>query len=88
MYVNDPIGLPWTEGNTWQSVDVRGAWLPIVAKLNEDLLNMDPDYRVSQVKEKFGGLRYYYETKTSPTVRFMMGDRVRQAELEAYRAEV
>lgn len=88
MYKNDPLGLPWTEGNTWQSVDVQEAWFPIIEKLNRDLLNLDPDYRVFQVKEKFGDLRYYYETGTTPTVRFMMESRVREAELEAYGAKV
>lgn len=89
MHVNDPIGLPWTEGNTWQSVDVRDAWLPIITKLNKDLLKVDPDYRVFQVKEKFGGLRYYFEIHTDNLMaRELMRDLVGQAELECRDAEV
>jgi hypothetical protein len=34
-------------------------WWPIVWKLHAALLELDPDYRISQIKEKFGGLRYY-----------------------------
>lgn len=84
MYVNDPIGLPWTEGNTWQSVDVGEAWVPIIERLNRDLLNMDPDYRVIQVKEKFGELRYYFDSRTTPTVLRLMNQRVAQAESECH----
>lgn len=88
MYVNDPIGLPWEEGNTWQSVDVREAWHPIVEKLNEDLLAIDPNYKVLQVKEKFGDLRYYYTTNAGAGARLLMDNRVRRAELEAFHANV
>lgn len=34
-------------------------WLPLVAELHETLLTTDPDYGVTQIKEKFGGLRFY-----------------------------
>ena len=33
-------------------------WLEIVVNLHEQLLD-NPDYRIVQVKEKFGGLRFY-----------------------------
>lgn len=36
-------------------------WFPIVERLHEEMAKIDPDYTVQQVKEKFGGLRYYYE---------------------------
>lgn len=35
-------------------------WWPIVEKLHKQLLKIDPDYKIGQIKEKFGGLRYYY----------------------------
>jgi len=34
-------------------------WLPIVIRLNEALGRIYPDYKIDQIKEKFGGLRYY-----------------------------
>lgn len=42
-------------------LSIHPGWYPIVAKLNEDIAALYPDYQVLQVKEKFGGLRYYYE---------------------------
>lgn len=37
-------------------------WLPIIMELNKKLEAIDPNYTIDQVKEKFGGLRYYYTT--------------------------
>lgn len=37
-------------------------WLPTVIKLNEQLAELFPDYAIDQIKEKFGGLRYYIDT--------------------------
>lgn len=34
-------------------------WRPLIADLEVKLRVLVPDYKVSQVKEKFGGLRYY-----------------------------
>lgn len=36
-------------------------WYPILARLEERLNQLDPDYRVHQIKEKFGTLRFYWE---------------------------
>ena len=38
-------------------------WLPIVVALDELIAEIDPDYVIHQIKEKFAGLRYYIETK-------------------------
>jgi hypothetical protein len=35
-------------------------WLPLIKELNEKLAAIDPDYEIGQIKEKFGGLRYYF----------------------------
>lgn len=42
----------------WISCDP--GWFPMIAELHRTLVDMDPNYEVHQVKEKFGGLRYYY----------------------------
>lgn len=40
-------------------VDFPDGWAPLLNKLHNGLFALDPDYRVSQVKVKFGGLRFY-----------------------------
>lgn len=34
-------------------------WYPILIELDKNLAILNPDYEIHQVKEKFGGLRYY-----------------------------
>lgn len=38
---------------------VGEGWWPLIEKLHADILEIDPDYQIDQIKEKFGGLRYY-----------------------------
>jgi hypothetical protein len=38
---------------------VGNGWRTLVEKLVEDIIALDPEVEVSQVKEKFGGLRFY-----------------------------
>lgn len=42
--------ISWTVGN---------GWTPIVNKLLERLIELDPGVQIIQIKEKFGGLRVY-----------------------------
>lgn len=44
-------------------IDVGPGWYAIIVNLDRDLAHIDPDYTVQQVKEKLGGLRYYYATE-------------------------
>lgn len=44
-------------------VSCSAGWYPIVVQLDRDLAAIDPDYALKQVKEKFGGLRYYFHTE-------------------------
>jgi hypothetical protein len=37
-------------------------WYPLILALDEELSALDPGYTVLQVKQKFGELRYYFET--------------------------
>lgn len=37
-------------------------WYPIVIELNEQLASLFPGYELHQVKEKFGGLRFYWNS--------------------------
>lgn len=40
---------------------VGKGWLPIIIELDEKLAALDPDYMITQIKEKFGSLRYYVD---------------------------
>lgn len=39
---------------------VGAGWEPIVKDLHERLVELDPNYSIIQVKEKFGLLRFYF----------------------------
>lgn len=45
-----------------QWIDCGRGWYPLIVKLDADLTDIAPGYRLFQVKEKFGGLRYYAES--------------------------
>jgi hypothetical protein len=34
-------------------------WTPLIKELDSKLSELDPHYTIDQIKEKFGGLRYY-----------------------------
>jgi len=36
-------------------------WLSLILELDEKLSTIDPNYAIVQIKEKFGGLRYYFD---------------------------
>ena len=40
-------------------------WDKIIIKLDEKLARIDPDYKIYQIKEKFGTLRFYYDTSVN-----------------------
>jgi len=46
----------------WIGCD-RG-WWPLIIRLDGRLSSLDPLYRLEQVKEKLGGLRYYIQTNS------------------------
>jgi hypothetical protein len=43
-----------------KSIDCEDGWLPLLEELHTELIKIDPNYRVYQVKEKFGALCFYY----------------------------
>lgn len=50
-------------------IDCEAGWFPLIVELHEQLLELDPNYVVRQVKEKFGSLRYYAGSSiTDPVV--------------------
>jgi len=58
-------------------------WYRIIVELDRRLAELDEDYVVHQVKEKFGGLRYYVEPSesASPGTRTAMREAVKAAEV-------
>jgi hypothetical protein len=46
-------------------VDCAEGWWPIIAQLDRDITAVAPDYRVLQINEKFGGLRFYFAAEDS-----------------------
>lgn len=49
----------WVLGHFEGSQPVGKGWLPIINKLHEDIKALDPNYSISQIKEKYATLRYY-----------------------------
>jgi len=65
---------------------VAKGWRPMVIELNEKLRAIDPSYRIDQIKEKFGGLRYYvaFCDDCSLDDAKKMNDLIEQAEENSY----
>lgn len=59
-------------------------WDDILIKLDERLSKCDPDYRIVQIKEKFGSLRFYYHSDKPVDDRRLMDMYVQAAEVKSY----
>ena len=46
-------------------IECDEGWHKLILDLDAELSEIDPNYVVLQIKEKFGGLRYYYITESS-----------------------
>lgn len=46
-----------------KSIDIRPGWIPLVLSLHFKILSLVDDYTIYQIKEKFGGLRFYADPK-------------------------
>lgn len=58
---------------------VGPGWYGIIKRLIEDLIKLGWDKQICQVKEKFGGLRFYINTGSD-----QIHTRIREAEDESY----
>lgn len=64
-----------------KSIDCDAGWDWILADLNAKLKYLDFNYRINQVKEKYGTLRFYYEPLIQKRVVLdIMDDVVQKAE--------
>ena len=46
-------------------IDVLPGWYGIILELDNQIAEIDPDYSIAQIKEKFGTLRYYVESSNN-----------------------
>ena len=51
--------------NYYKSIDVDEGWYQLVIDCDRELTVIDPNYQIAQVKQKFGGLRYYFQSSLS-----------------------
>ena len=75
-----------TRGNPHPSnVGVPVKWVDLIDELDRDLVALAPDYEISQVKVKFGGLRFYAQppADSATAVNTAFQERVARAEREA-----
>lgn len=61
------ISSPWGK-----YVSCREGWYEILEDLDNKLSYLDPDYKIMQVKEKFGTLRFYFDTNADALVKSIM----------------
>lgn len=54
-------------------------WFPLIKELIEELIALGWDKKICQVKEKFGGLRFYINSGSNE-----IHDRISQAEKDSY----
>ena len=53
------------EDGWFVTIQCESGWDDLIADLDRELSSIDPSYVVHQVKEKFGGLRFYFATNTN-----------------------
>lgn len=79
-----PLGLIWEHHNlpvtNAGAFDIGHGWYEITAKLITDLIDLGWDKKLFQVKEKFGGGRFYIGGANRPIF-----DRIREWEILTYK---
>lgn len=61
-------------------LDIEQGWWQLVINCHKELNQIDPDYRPIQIKQKFGGLRYYIDTDKGPEVLYLLEDTINRYE--------
>lgn len=56
----------------WSHVDCLQGWHRLVVECDKELKALDPNYIPVQIKQKFGGLRFYFDTQTDERTRLKM----------------
>ena len=55
----------------YKSIDVDEGWYQLIVDCDKELTAIDPNYQIFQIKQKFGGLRYYVHPSQSDTSKAM-----------------
>jgi len=73
--------------STDQFVTIGEGWIPLVEKLNKDIAEFLPNYKILQIKEKFGGLRFYvaYDESFTDLQIAEMEALIKKAEMESFK---
>jgi len=53
-----------------KTIACEEGWHKLVAECHLEILKIDPNYKIYQIKEKFGSLRYYFDTKLGDMVEY------------------
>lgn len=85
-YPNHPLQrvLDRIHPSYYQWVDCGSGWNNLILSLHDRLAEIDPDFVILQVKQKFGGLRFYYEPSQQSSNAALMATLVRDAERISY----
>jgi hypothetical protein len=59
----------FSDGGTPCGSHFGKGWWPVIREALEAIALLDPDCKVDQIKEKFGGLRFYYAGGTGNDAR-------------------
>jgi hypothetical protein len=68
----------------WKFISCGMGWLDLILSCDSELASIDPNYKIYQVKEKFGSLRFYYSTE-KPEESERMNEIVRNYEIKSLR---
>lgn len=68
------------DGNGYQVLQAEKGWWELITQCHTELKRIDPKYRIIQIKQKFGGLRYYFTTELGPETVELMHEIVRKYE--------
>lgn len=60
-------------------ISCNEGWYKILEELDNKLSYLDPEYKINQIKEKFGTLRFYFDTSADSPIRDIMDDCVSAA---------
>jgi hypothetical protein len=72
---------PYPKNAAWLTGTTGPGWEPLIQRTNDRIEALFPGYQIWQVKEKFGGLRYYCDNSGEPEVAQI----IREAEAESFR---
>ena len=76
--IHNAYGRPWSRENVLECVGP--GWYTLVNRLIDDLFGLGWDGELHQIKEKFGGLRFYIGAASDEVF-----DRILDAENESYK---